>query len=120
MALKAILACRDSRLKLSGLRLLTVRVLAARFTDADAGQRALAQLRGSLDLGEQDVGLAPLGGADDLDTGAVLLAGRFRDTALPAIRSLIEQCGGVIVADVDETRVRSRSAGAGVRSTTCH
>jgi len=51
---------------------------------------------------------APLGGADQPQDAKYLLAGRFRESRLDEIRSIIEGDGGVIVADLDEMRTRPR------------
>ena len=94
-----------------------VRVLAARFATAEEADVAVTRLRRELDLGPDDVGLAPLGGADQPAGDAVVLAGRFREARVALVREVIAGAGGVMVADVDEgwTKPRTRSPN---RSTT--
>ncbi len=85
-----------------------VRVIAARFMEAEAASRVISRMKARLDLGPDDVGIAPLGGADQPQGAQVLLAGRFRETRLDEIRAIIERNGGEIVADLDEGRTKSR------------
>jgi hypothetical protein len=87
-----------------------VRVIAARFMEAEAASRVVSRMKARLDLGPDDVGIAPLGGADQPQGAQVLLAGRFREARLDEIRSIIERHGGEIVADLDEGRTRPRIA----------
>jgi hypothetical protein len=89
-----------------------VRVLAARFTDAAAADRALAHLRHRLELGSDDASLAPLGGADQPTDGSVILAGRFRESRVPEVRRFMEASGGVVVTDVDEGWTKPRAGPA--------
>jgi hypothetical protein len=88
-----------------------VRVIAARFREAGAVSRAVSRLRSVLDVGPDDVGTAPLGGVDQPQDAKYLLAGRFRESRLDEIRSIIEADGGEIVADLDELRTRPRVSG---------
>jgi len=67
-------------------------------------------MRAQLDLGPTDVGIAPLGGADQPLGTTFLLAGRFQESRLEEIRGIIERDGGEIVADLDEGRTRPREA----------
>lgn len=85
-----------------------MRVIAARFREAGAVSRAVSLLRSVLDVGPDDVGTAPLGGVDQPQDAKFLLAGRFRESRLDEIRSIIEHGGGEIVADLDEGRTRPR------------
>ncbi len=85
-----------------------VRIIAARFMEAEAASRALSRMRVRLDLGPDDVGIAPLGGADQPQEAKILLAGRFREARLDEIRQIIQRAGGEIVADLDEGRTRPR------------
>jgi len=85
-----------------------VRVIAARFMEAEAASRVVSRMKARLDLGPDDVGIAPLGGADQPQGAQVLLAGRFREARLDEIRSIIERHGGEIVADLDEGRTKPR------------
>lgn len=95
-----------------------MRVIAARFREAGSVSRALARLKAHLDLGPDDVGVAPLGSVDQPRDADFLLAGRFRESRLSEIRSIIERDGGEIVADLDEGRTRPRaSAGSSVPET---
>lgn len=87
-----------------------MRVIAARFMEAEAASRVVSRMKARLDLGPDDVGIAPLGGADQPQGAQVLLAGRFREARLDEIRSIIERHGGEIVADLDEGRTRPRIA----------
>jgi len=64
-----------------------------------------------LDVGPDDVETAPLGGVDQPQDAKYLLAGRFRESRLDEIRSIIEGDGGEIVADLDEVRTRPRVSG---------
>lgn len=86
-----------------------MRVIAARFMEADAASRAVSRMKARFDLGPSDVGIAPLGGADQPVGARVLVAGRFREARLDEIRSIIARDGGEIVADLDEGRTRPRS-----------
>ncbi len=85
-----------------------MRVIAARFVEAEAASRVIARMRSRLDLGPGDVGIAPLGGADQPLEAKVLLAGRFQESRLDEIRRIIQGDGGEIVADLDEGRTRPR------------
>ena len=87
-----------------------MRVIAARFLEAAAASRAVSRMRAQLDLGPTDVGIAPLGGADQPLGTTFLLAGRFQESRLEEIRGIIERDGGEIVADLDEGRTRPREA----------
>ncbi len=89
-----------------------MRVLAARFIDAAAADRALAHLRHRLELGSDDASLAPLGGTDQPTDGSVVLAGRFRESRVAAVRRFIEASGGVVVTDVDEGWTKPRAGPA--------
>ncbi|MDQ3553721.1 MAG: hypothetical protein M3395_04865 [Chloroflexota bacterium] len=89
-----------------------MRVIAARFMEAEAASRVISRMKARLDLGPDDVGIAPLGGADQPEGAQVLLAGRFREARLEEIRAIIERHGGVIVADLDEGRTKPRIASA--------
>jgi hypothetical protein len=82
--------------------------MAARFTDWDAADRTLADLRGRFDLDPSDVSVAPLGGSDQPHGSVFLLAGRFRESNVPQVRRIVEGAGGDIVADVDEGWTRPR------------
>lgn len=87
-----------------------MRVIAARFMEAEAASRVISRMKARLDLGPDDVGIAPLGGVDQPQGAQVLLAGRFREARLDEIRSIIERDGGEIVADLDEGRTKPRIA----------
>ncbi len=87
-----------------------MRVIAARFVGAEAASRAISRMRSQFDLGPGDVGIAPLGGADQPLEAKVLLAGRFRESRLDEIRRIIQRDGGEIVADLDEGQTRPRTA----------
>lgn len=85
-----------------------VRIVAARFGDETAAQKAVAVLRSLLDLGATDVSVAPLGGVDQPAGPTSLLAGRFVDPRVSEVREIIRQAGGEIVADLDEGWTRPR------------
>lgn len=76
--------------------------------EAEAASRAVSRMRVRLDLGPDDVGIAPLGGADQPQEATILLAGRFREARIDEIRHIIQRAGGEIVADLDEGRTRPR------------
>ncbi len=78
--------------------------------EAEAASRVIVRMKARLDLGPDDVGIAPLGGSDQPQGAQVLLAGRFREARLDEIRSIIERAGGEIVADLDEGRTKPRIA----------
>ncbi len=88
-----------------------MRVMAARFVGLDAASGVLTQLRSAFGSGPGDVSVAPLGGEEE--SGSVfLIAGRFPDSGVAKVRSIVERGGGRIVADVEEqhTRPRGRSS----------
>ncbi|MEO7119097.1 MAG: hypothetical protein ABIZ34_09015 [Candidatus Limnocylindrales bacterium] len=85
--------------------------MAARFVGWDAASGVLTQLRSAFASGPDDVSVAPLGG--DEESGSVfLIAGRFPDSDVVKVRSIVERGGGRIVADVEEqqTKPRGRSS----------
>ena len=49
-----------------------------------------------------DVRLAPLGNADHPDGPTTVLAGRFGDDVMAAVRTAVAEMGGTVVMDVDE------------------
>ena len=55
-----------------------------------------------------DVDIAPLGALDKASATDTLLAGRFDDAQAPQVAELVRECGGEIVANVDETWTRPR------------
>ena len=94
-----------------------MRVLAAKFADREAALRVLESLRAAYDLGPHDAEVAPLGEPDDGDRSTVL-AGRFHDARLAAIRDTISRAGGLVVADVDEGWTHPRAVATNVRAET--
>lgn len=92
-----------------------MRVLAAKFVDREAAIRVLEQLRAAYDLGPHDADIAPFHETEDGRDGTItLLAGRFHDARLNAIRDAIDRAGGTVVADVDEGWTHPRSTAIAV------
>ena len=85
-----------------------MRVIAATFNDRNTAGRVLADLRRAYELGAEDVDLAPLGTTGDGAAAATVLAGRFREERVESVRSLVEQNGGRVVMDVDESATKKR------------
>jgi hypothetical protein len=85
-----------------------MRVIAARFAEARAATRLEADLRARFELGPGDIGVAPLGGADDAPDAHLVVAGRFHDARVGEVLRLIQQAGGTVVADVDEVWTKPR------------
>lgn len=67
-------------------------------------------LRRRLALDPPDVDIAPLGVPGKESTTDTLLAGRFADEQAPEVAELVRECGGEIVANVDESWTRPRGA----------
>ena len=57
-----------------------------------------------------DVEIAPLGVPGQQTTNDTLLAGRFPDEEAPRVAEIVRECGGEIVANVDESWTRPRAA----------
>jgi hypothetical protein len=88
--------------------ILEMRVVAARFSERRQANAALAVLQRELD--PPDVAVAPLARSDLATSGDALLAGRFPDDQARAAVDLVEQAGGEIVADIDESWTGLNSA----------
>jgi hypothetical protein len=86
-----------------------MRVLAAAFEELGAATSALEELRDRYGLRATDAGIAPLASGDP-SGGQTLLAGRFYDDAVPAIRAVVAEHGGEVVSEVDESWTHSPSA----------
>lgn len=86
-----------------------MRVLAAAFENAAAARTVLEELRRRFDLPSTDVGIAPLG-TDDRSGNRTVLAGRFREGNVDAIRAMVTAHGGLVVSEVDERWTRSSSS----------
>ena len=86
----------------------TMRVLAARFRD----RYAASAVRDRLVRGRRDdapgVDIAPLGVPGNPESSDTVLAGQFPDEEAAAVAELLRECGGEIVANVDETWTRPR------------
>lgn len=83
-----------------------MRVFAATFRDHPSAEAAELGLARALPLGADGVRLAALGRASDPNGPDTILAGRFEDDAMRVVREVVRQCGGTIVADLDEERTR--------------
>ena len=91
---------------------LDMRILAASFVTRPLAVRAQEALAGRFGTGHTRI--AVLGGSED-DTEAddtvgqrpeMILAGRFSDDVIAAVRRAIVELGGTVVVDVDEDRTR--------------
>lgn len=87
----------------------SMRVLAARFSDPARASTVRDLLRRELDGDPPpEVDIAPLGVPGNESTTDTLLAGRFNDEQAPQVAALVRECGGEIVANVDESWTRPR------------
>ena len=91
---------------------LGMRILAASFMTRPSAVRALEALDGRFGSGHARI--AVLGGTGE-ETGAeetggqqpeMILAGRFTDDVISAVRRAVMELGGTVVVDVDEDRTR--------------
>jgi hypothetical protein len=86
---------------------LGMRILAASFMTRPSAIRALEALNGRFGSGHARI--AVLGGTGE-ETGGrqpeMILAGRFTDDVISAVRRAVEELGGTVVVDVDEDRTR--------------
>ncbi len=90
-----------------------MRVLAARFPDRRVAAAVSEMLQRRLHLDPPDLGIAPLGVPGQPANDDMLLAGRFEDDQAAEVAELVCAAGGEIVANVDETWTRPRSATSG-------
>lgn len=74
-------------------------VLAGSFPGPEQARAAMADLRDQLDLAEDDVDVASLGGSDP---GRAVLAARVREHRLDVAQAVVRRHGGRIVTDVPE------------------
>lgn len=74
-------------------------VLAGSFAEPEQARAAMADLRDELELGDDDVDVASLGGSDP---GHAVLAARVREHRLEAAQAVVRRHGGRIVTDVPE------------------
>jgi hypothetical protein len=84
-----------------------MRILAASFMTRPSAVRALEALNGRFGVGHARI--AVLGGTREETTGQqpeMILAGRFTDDVIAAVRHAIMELGGTVVVDVDEDRTR--------------
>jgi hypothetical protein len=80
-----------------------MRVLAARFETPEDAEAVERELRGVLDVGEDDILRHSLGGDLGEESSATVLGGRFRPERLVLVEDVISHHGGEILADVPET-----------------
>ena len=86
-----------------------MRVLAASFADREAAVRVLDALRERYELSPDDAAVAPLGLGASSTHPFTVLAGRFQEDRIDAVRELGEGHGGEIVVVVDEVATRPRT-----------
>ena len=78
-----------------------MRILAASFMTAAAATKALDALNRQFGAAD-DVRLAPLGHAGRRGGPTMVLAGRFADGVVDAVRRAVKKFGGTVVVDTDE------------------
>ena len=93
-----------------------MRVVAARFAEADKASAALDLLR--RELAVLDLAVAPLAHLGEAGSAESLLAGRVPDDVAPTAVALVEHAGGEIVADIDESWTGSNAPVAQAYSST--
>jgi hypothetical protein len=84
-----------------------MRILASSFMTRPSAVRALEALDGRFGTGHTRI--AVLGGTGEKVGGQkpeMILAGRFTDDVIAAVRGAILELGGTVVVDVDEDRTR--------------
>jgi len=84
-----------------------MRILAASFMTRPTAVRALEAL--ALRFGKGDTRIAVLGGTGEEPGGQqpeMILAGRFTDDVISAVRRAVVELGGTVLVDVDEDRTR--------------
>src|SRR4051812_30619256 len=85
-----------------------MRVVAARFAEPDKASAALDLLR--RELAVADLAVAPLAHPGEAGSADALLAGRVPDEVAPTAVALVEDAGGEIVADIDESWTGSNAS----------
>src|SRR5688500_2063183 len=85
-----------------------MRVLAARFPDRSRASAVRDLLCRQLHLSPPDVDIAPLGVPGQESTTDTLLAGKFSDDQAPHVAEVVRECGGEIVANIEESWTRPR------------
>ncbi len=78
-----------------------MRAIAASFSDTLAAEAAMDGLRKLLVFAPGQVGLARLGHASYPVVPDTVLAGRFDEGDVAAVRELVEHFGGKVLTDVD-------------------
>jgi len=78
-----------------------MRTVAASFSTLPAAEGALAALGAAFDLAPGQVKLALLGHTTYPADPDRIMAGRFEDADVIAVREIVERFGGTIVTDVD-------------------
>ena len=109
---RSVNACRACNAVQCGVNLpftggLDMRILAASFMTRPSAVRALEALDGRFGTGHTRI--AVLGGTGEQVGGPkpeMILAGRFTDDVIAAVRGAILELGGTVVVDVDEDRTR--------------
>jgi len=95
-------ACRDRGPQWNDSQEATlIRAIAASFADVLAAEAALDGLRELLVVAPGQVRLAHLGHASYPVVPDTVLAGRFDDADVAAVRAVVERCGGRVLTDVD-------------------
>jgi hypothetical protein len=78
-----------------------MRAIAASFSDTLAAEAALDGLRKLLPFAPGQIGLARLGHAAYPVVPDTVLAGRFDESDVAAVREVVERFGGQVLTDVD-------------------
>jgi hypothetical protein len=78
-----------------------MRVLAASFPDDRSARTAQGRLIDDLALDASQIGVEALA-HDRKVSDAAILAGRFQEDVVAAARSVVEECGGTLVIDIDD------------------
>jgi hypothetical protein len=78
-----------------------MRAIAASFSDTLAAEAALDGLRKLLPVAPGQVGLARLGHASYPVVPDTVLAGRFNEGDVAAVREVVQRFGGQVLTDVD-------------------
>ncbi|CAN5425905.1 hypothetical protein BH20CHL6_BH20CHL6_10310 [soil metagenome] len=86
-----------------------MRVMTAVFPQAYRADRLLDHLRRHHSLGAADGAVVELGGGDE----RAVLAGRFADEDVLAVRALIDAFGGSVVVDIEDRAASARGGHSG-------
>jgi histone H3/H4 len=78
-----------------------MRIVAASFMEHVVATAAMNRLSDELGVGHGTIRVAPLGRAAEPHGPTVVLAGRFQDDAVGAVRTVVEELDGTVVIDVD-------------------